>query len=139
MNPPLCQVWLKLAQWFWRRGFLNIFNIILHFRYYLLLEKCVALHLNKLEPLHPRMICAKFGSNWPSGSGEENLLFCFYLPLEKGVALHLNKLESPPSKDALGQVWLKLAQWFWRNIKYNFTFLLLSPLGTGHGPLFEQT
>ena len=35
-------------------------------------------------------------------------------PLEKGGALHLNKLESPSPKDALCQVWLKLAQWFWR-------------------------
>ena len=41
-------------------------------------------------------------------------LFHNYLPLEKGGALHLNKLESPSSKDALCQVWLKLAQWFWR-------------------------
>ena len=23
-----------------------------------------------LNPLHPRMLCAKFGWNWPSGSGE---------------------------------------------------------------------
>ena len=65
----LCQVWLKLAQWFWRR-FFNIFNII--------------------------------------------LLFHYYLPLEKGVALYLNKLESPPPKDALCQIRLKLAQWLWR-------------------------
>ena len=36
-----------------------------------------------------------------------------YLPLEKGVALHLNKLKSPLLKDALCQVWLKLAKWFW--------------------------
>ena len=41
-------------------------------------------------------------------------LFPNYLPLEKGGALHLNKLESPSPKDALCQVWLKLAQWFWR-------------------------
>ena len=41
-------------------------------------------------------------------------LFRNYLPLEKGWALHLNKLESPSPKDALCQVWLKLAQWFWR-------------------------
>jgi hypothetical protein len=27
---------------------------------------------------------------------------------------HLNKSESPPSKDDLCQVWLKLTQWFWR-------------------------
>ena len=32
-----------------------------------------------------------------------------FLPLEKGVALHLNKLESPSTKYALCQVWLKLA------------------------------
>ena len=32
-----------------------------------------------------------------------------YLPLNEGVVLHLNKLESPSLKDALWQVWLKLA------------------------------
>ena len=41
-------------------------------------------------------------------------LFRYYLPLEKSGALHLNKLDSPSPKDALCQVWLKLAQWFWR-------------------------
>ena len=30
------------------------------------------------------------------------------------LVLHLNKLESSSPKDALCQVWLKLAQWFWR-------------------------
>jgi hypothetical protein len=42
------------------------------------------------------------------------LLFRYYLPLEKGYPLYLNKLESPSPKDDLCQVWLKLAQWFWR-------------------------
>ena len=41
------------------------------FRYYLPLEKEGALHLN---PIHPRMFCAKFGWNWLSGSGEEDCL-----------------------------------------------------------------
>ena len=75
-----------------------------------------------LNPLHLRMLCAKFGWNWPSGSGEEEIfnlvnvfsLFRNYLPLEKVGAFHLNKLESPSPKDALSQVWLKLTQWFWR-------------------------
>ena len=75
-----------------------------------------------LNPLHPRMLCAKFGWNWLSGFGEEDFLilsmyfslFPNYLPLEKGWALHLNKLKSPSPTDALCQVWLKLAQWFWR-------------------------
>ena len=47
------------------------------------------------------------------------LLFHNYLPLEMGMALHLNKLESPP-KDALCQVWLKLADQVWRRIILNF-------------------
>ena len=45
---------------------------------------------------------------------QNNFTFSLLSPLEKGVALHLNKLESPPPKDALCQVWLKLVQWFWR-------------------------
>ena len=40
--------------------------------YYLPFEKDVALHLKKLESLHPRILCAKFGWNWPSGSREED-------------------------------------------------------------------
>ena len=39
--------------------------------------------------------------------------FVIISPL-KGEALRLNKLESPLPKDALCQVWLKFAQWFWR-------------------------
>ena len=66
----LCQVWLKLAQSFWKRGLFNFVNVF--------------------------------------------LLSRNHLPLEKGLALHLNKLESPSPKDALCQVWLKLAQRFWR-------------------------
>ena len=65
------------------------------------------------------MICAKFDWNWPAGSEEENfkkfsVYFCDYLPLEKGNALHFNNLKSPPPKDDLCKVWLKLAQRFWR-------------------------
>jgi hypothetical protein len=42
------------------------------------------------------------------------LRFCYYLPLEKSYPLRLNKLESPPLKDDLWKVRLKLAKWFWR-------------------------
>ena len=55
--PPkddLCHVWLKLALWFWRRRYFNIFNRILHFGHYLPLEMGVALCLNKLEFLSPK-------------------------------------------------------------------------------------
>ena len=65
-------------------------------------------------PLHPRIFCAKFGWNWPTGSrGVQGrfknfinvfLLFVNYLPLEKKVvALHVNKLYSSSSKNALCQ------------------------------------
>ena len=45
-----------------------------------------------LNPIHPRMLCAKFAGDWLSGSGEEDFLnfvnvfslFRNYLPLEKG-------------------------------------------------------
>ena len=51
---------------------------------------------------------------------------------EKGVALYLNKFESPPPKNALCQVWMKLAQWSLRrrfflssSIYFNY-FLIFS-------------
>ena len=97
-NDALCQVWLKLVQWFWKRRFLNFVNIF--------------------------------------------SLFRNYLPLENGGALHLNKLESPLPKDALCQVVLKLAQWFWRRrflkVVYFYYFPTISPLKRA-GPSFEQT
>ena len=70
LKDALCQVWLKLAQWFWRRRFFNFVNVF--------------------------------------------SLFRNYLPLKKGGTLLLNKLETSSPKDVLCQVWLKLAQWFWR-------------------------
>ena len=109
----LCQVWLKLAPWFWRGRFLNIINVFSLFRNYLpwkwvwilftqdcllasvvqigtvVLEKKIFLILSiyfrffviiypwkratpfiwtNLNPLHPRMFCAKFLWNWSSSS-----------------------------------------------------------------------
>ena len=58
----LCHIWLKLAELFWR-----FFKFSL-FPNYTPLEKG-PVHLNSL---HPKMLCAKFGWNWPSGSGEED-------------------------------------------------------------------
>ena len=53
----LLQILLKLAQWFWRKGFLNVVNIffaIIH----LPLEKCVAFK-EKLNVRHRRMLYVK--------------------------------------------------------------------------------
>ena len=100
----------------------KIFWILsMYFHYFLIIspwKKAGPFIWTNLNPLHPRMLCAKFGWNWPSGSGEEDFLnfvnvfslFRNYLPLEIGGTLHLNKLESSSPKDALCQFWLKLAQ-----------------------------
>mgnify|MGYP003691595853 CR=1 FL=1 len=59
LKPPpkdaLCQVWLKLAKWFWRRRFFNFVNVFSLFFNYLPLEKGRALHLINLNPLHSRI------------------------------------------------------------------------------------
>ena len=68
----LCQVWLKLAKWFWRRIFFNSVNVFSLFHNNIPLEKGGALFWNKFESPHPRMLCAKFGWNWPSGSVKED-------------------------------------------------------------------
>ena len=92
---PLCKIWLKLAQWFRRRIFLNFVNVFLLFCNYLPLEKGRALHLNKLvlNSLQPTMLCAKFVWNWAPWFWRRFLnfvnvfsLFRNYLPLEKGCS-----------------------------------------------------
>ena len=127
----------------------KIFNKILHFRYYLPLEKDVTIHLNKLESLPSKdalcYVCLKLAKQFWKRicliNLNRNLLFRYYFPLEKGVALHLNKLESPSSKN-LYQVWIIWAQWFYRrrilnifNIILHFCYYL--PFEKGHGLSFQ--
>ena len=121
---------MKLTKWSWRRRFFFLNNVNVYFRYFLIISplkragRFIWTHSNSL---HSRMLCAKFGWNWLSGSGEEDFfnfvnvfsLFRNNLPSEKDVALHLNKLESTLPKDDLCQDWLKLAQWFWRRRFFN--------------------
>ena len=117
----LCQVWSKLVQWFWRR-FFNFVNVFSPFRNYLPLEKSGALHLNKIESTSAKNALCQVWlklAQWFWRRRFYNFVIVFslfrnYLPFEKDMALHLNKLESPSPKDALCQVWLKLAQWFLR-------------------------
>ena len=69
----LCQVWLKLAQWFWGRRTFWISSM--YFRYFIIISpwrRVGPFIWTNLNPLHPRMLCAKFGWNWPSGTGEED-------------------------------------------------------------------
>ena len=57
----LRQICLKLAQWFWRRRFLNFVNVFSLIRNYLPLEKGGALHLNKLESPSPKDALCQVG------------------------------------------------------------------------------
>ena len=115
------QVWLKLVQWICR-GFFNFVRVFLLFHYNLRLEKECPFILTNLNPLHPRMVCAKFVWNQYKGFGEEDLLKChccifaisLLSHLVKGEALPLNKLDFLSYKNALCQYSLNLAQWFYR-------------------------
>ena len=47
----------------------------MYFRYVLIIyswKQAGPFIWTNLNPLHPRILCAKFGWNWPSGSGEED-------------------------------------------------------------------
>ena len=65
-------MWFKLANWFWRGRFWNFVNVFSPFRNSFPLEKSGPFFWTNLNPLHPRMLCAKFGWNWLSSSGEED-------------------------------------------------------------------
>ena len=65
------------------------------------------------------------------------ILHFYYIPLEKGVTFHLNKHKSPLINDALCQVLLKLAQYFWRR-RFFCYFIIISP-GKGRDSSLEQT
>ena len=69
----LCQVWLKLVQWFLRSRFFKISSM--YFSYFVIISpwKRAGLFIwGNLNALHPKMLYAKFGWNWPSGSVEED-------------------------------------------------------------------
>ena len=70
----------------------------------------------KLNPLHPGMLCAKFGWNWLSGSGEEDFLilsmyFCFFViisPWKRSgpfILTNLNLLHPRMHIDKFGWNW----------------------------------
>ena len=66
----------KLVQWFWRRRFFKISSM--YFQYFVIIfpwKKTGPFVWTNLNPLHPRMLCAKFGWNWPSGSVGNFLYF----------------------------------------------------------------
>ena len=66
----LYQVWLKFGPVILEKRLLKVVNVILLCCNYLPLEKCVTLHLNKLELLSPKDAFAKFGCIVPMVLGD---------------------------------------------------------------------
>jgi hypothetical protein len=71
------------------------------------------------------------------------LRFRYYLPLEMTNGHHMKKPEFPYPSDDLDQIWVKLAQWFWKRFLIKifpciFTFLILSPLENDQWSSYEQ-
>ena len=61
----------------------------------------MVLYLNKLDPLHIRILCAKFKWNWPSRSGEEEYF--------KSLSMCYHYFEIiAPSKRAEVFIWINL-------------------------------
>ena len=77
----LSQVWLKLAQWFWRRRFLKVVNSFFPPIISPLGKAWSFIWIN-WNPLHPGILCAKFGWDWSSGSGEKTKMWKVYRQTE---------------------------------------------------------
>ena len=119
----LCQVWLKLASWFWRR-FVNFVNVFSLFLGYLPLEIGWGHSFEQTWiPLTQGCIVPSLVEIGPEVLEKMIFKCCqciFAIPLEKGGALHLNKLESSSPKNVLYQVWLKMAKCFCKRRFLNF-------------------
>ena len=80
----LCQVWLKLAQWFWRSRFFIFVNVFFYFVINSPWKRVWPFIWTNLNLFNPRMLCAKFVWNWPSNSAEEDfkislMYFCYFV------------------------------------------------------------
>ena len=97
----LCQVWLKMDQWFWRR---QIFKIC-QFSFAIFVLSPLRKGRGHSYALHSRMLCSMFGWNLPTGSGEEDF---------KNVSMYLRHflIFSPWKRwgPSFGQTWIPFTQ-----------------------------
>ena len=97
-----------------REGFLNVFLL---YHYHLSLEKSVVLNLNKLKfSLHKKALCLAVNLTQFLQGFKCCQYIIIFLSKRASFALFLNLFLS---KDALCQVWLKMAQRFLRKIFSN--------------------
>ena len=120
LNPLHLKMLCAKFDWNWPSGSGEDFFLIssMYFRYFVIISprKRPSPSLTNLNLLHPRMLCARFGWNCPSSSGERGFListiYCRYFviisPWQKGGVLYLHKLESPPPKDLCAKF-----GWYW--------------------------
>ena len=93
-----------MVQWFWRKvfNFVNVFSLIEIISPWKWAGALVWIILN---PLHPRMLCAKFGWNWPSGSEEKIFKYCQCI-FDTSLLSPLSKGSGP----AFDQTWIFFSQ-----------------------------
>ena len=147
LKDVLCQVWLKLTQWFCRR-FVVFVNVFFLFHNYLPLKKGVVFYLNKPEFSSPKH--DKFHWNCPRASGEEDfqilsMYFRYFLisPLENGRFPSFEQtwilFTQGCFVPSLVEIGLVVLDNFFYKFQCVSAILLSSPLERGHNPLFEQS
>ena len=76
LNPLHPRMLCAKFGWNWLSGSGEDFLISsMYFHYFVIIspwERAWPFIWTNLNPLYPRMLCAKFGWNWPSGSGEKD-------------------------------------------------------------------
>ena len=137
--------------WNWPSGFGEEDFLIssMYFRYFVIISPWIGTGpfiWTNLNPLHPRMLCAKFGWNWPSGFGEEDFLissmyfryFAIISPWRRlGPFIWTNLNPHHPRMLCAGFGWnWASGSWFLRRLV--FAVSQLFSLGKGRGPSFEQ-
>ena len=107
LNPKL--LFTKFG-WYLPSGSIeDILKFSMHFRYFVIIspwKRAGPFIWTNQNPLHLKMNCAKFGWNWPSGSGEEDILnlsmylrnFIIISPWKRAGPFIWTKLESPSTK-----------------------------------------
>ena len=110
--------WLKLAQWFWRRGLNEISSM--YFRYFIMISPWKGWDPSFEQTWIPfTQGCfvpslVEFGKRRFLNFINLFSLFLIMSPWKRTGPFFWTKLESPSPKDALCQVWLTLTLWFWR-------------------------
>ena len=119
----------------------------MYFCYFVIIspwKRIVPFIWTKLNPLNPRMLCAKVRCNWPSGSGKEEfqfhqwvlVIFIIVSPLERKWSFvwkkNLNSLYPRMLvRSLVGIGLLLLEKKIFKSCQFIFTISQLFPLGKG--------